>query len=221
MIRVDFDHKKIFITMVFYGPPGCGKKTWLQTMHRFAANPGRLNEIDNTSEKSLSFLLDYWPGQNIEGFSHIFEFQTCCQNLDFESLDAIVFMADSTPGCEKSNLEYLDALKEQVSAKGLKLTAGKLECQKIASGKKSGQQILSVSKIPCVLAFNKRDLNNCIPLEEMKKDLKLDEISSFETVGSEGFGTFGIFKDMHNRIIDGIHRRKSLVEIVNEKKSAP
>lgn len=226
MIRVDFDEQKIFVNLLFYGPPGCGKKSWLTTMHRHAANASKLLETSKENYSSLSFQFDSWAGEKIEGFSHIFEFQTCTQNLETESdkipeilsdADGVVFIADSSLGSEMANLRYLNALKDQLSSVGVELTNRKIECEPIEKNQKSGQQILKVSKIPCSIAFNKRDMDNCIPLDEMERALKFNDISCTETMGLEGFGAFGIFKDMDNRLIDGIHRRKSLVEIINEK----
>ena len=60
-----------------------------------------------------------------------------------------------------------------------------------------------------MLVYNKVDQLDRRPRTDLDKDLVIGGVPTFESIGKDGSGTFGPFKSLEHRVIDGIHRRKS------------
>jgi len=56
------------------------------------------------------------------------------------------------------------------------------------------EQGYSLSEIPYVVQYNKRDLTNIVPVSELKKVLNANGVPDFEAVASDGLGVFETLK---------------------------
>jgi len=226
MAEVNFATKTISFNLVFFGPPQCGKKTWVSWMHRHISDASSMEEYETEIEKSISFSYKPWQKIKIEKFVHSVTVRTCSidiqQNLQAESkilelADGIVFLADSNPKQAKQNVEYHKYLFGQISKSGRELTNNKLDAESIdAKWLSLGGKTLKVKKIPFMVSYNKRDLPNCMPEAQMDAALKRDEVQTCLASAIEGHGIFGVQKYMNSAMIDGVHKRKSFVESVLE-----
>lgn len=226
MVEVNFNTKTISFNVVLFGPPECGKKTWIEYMHRQLPKPNKMQEEVLENEKSMSFSYKSWQETKIERFYHAMAMKTCSLDIQkeprflsktLESADGIIFIADSSTDKEAQNIEHLDFLFEQMRQSGRELTSDKLDADLIDSKWYSlGQKELKTIKVPWVLSFNKRDLSNCMSLAQMESDLKRENVFTCESVAKDGLGIFGALKYVSHALIDGVHKRKSWWEGLEE-----
>ena len=170
MVEVNFNTKTISFNVVLFGPPECGKKTWIEYMHRYIPKPSKVLESSIEHEKTMSFSYEPMEGIKIEKFCHVLNVMTCSLDIHqqpplvsriLDAADGIVFIADSNPDNSAQNLEYLDFLFEYMKRSGRELTTDKLDAEPV-DGKwySLGKKTLRAFKVPWVLAYNKRDLSN-------------------------------------------------------------
>ena len=88
-----------------------------------------------------------------------------------KGVDGIVFVADSQIERLDASLESFDNMKDNLNEYGYDL-----------------------SKIPYVIQYNKRDLPNTAPVDELKKLLNGNGVLDFESVASQGVGVFETLK---------------------------
>ena len=225
MAQIDFKREMIFLNIVYFGAPGCGKRTWVRFMHDNAGNSEAIIEESLENESSMSFAWDPWGGIKIEGFSHVFNFRTCSFDMDdrppsrskiLGEADGLVFIADSLMENVNQTSLYFNEMIRQLRSFGVDVTDGNAEANEsipnLVSDKISNLQI---SKVPLVIAYNKRDLPHCASMAELDKTLAFNSACKFEAIGKEGFGTYGTFKYLEHRIIDGMHQRKGLLELID------
>ena len=93
------------------------------------------------------------------------------RKLILKGVDGIVFVADSQIERFEDNIESMENLIENLK-----------------------EYNLSLEKIPFVIQYNKRDLPNIAPIEELEKALNILKVPSFEAVATEGIGVFETLK---------------------------
>jgi signal recognition particle receptor subunit beta len=93
-------------------------------------------------------------------------------------VDGIVFVADSQQERMDANIESFQNMIDNLKEQGL-----------------------SLSKIPYVIQYNKRDLPNAAPLHEMKKELNKDSVPDFEAVAIKGIGVFDTLRAISKLVI--------------------
>ncbi|MDX2242407.1 MAG: hypothetical protein NW224_17110 [Leptolyngbyaceae cyanobacterium bins.302] len=203
MAQIDLERKLIRISIVYFGPPGCGKETWVRFIHDNARNSESLIEKNYANESSISFTWDPWQGIKIEGFSHIFQFRTCSFDMSdkypersaiLSEADGLVFIADSFIENANQNSLYFNEMMRQLRSFGADVTDGNAEASEsistLVSNKISNLRIL---KVPLVIAYNKRDSPHCASMAELEKTLTFNNACKFEAIGREGLGTHGTF----------------------------
>ena len=167
--------KEIDIKIVYYGPALCGKTTNLQSVH-LNLNPQQRGELISLATKDdRTLFFDFLPIQldNIKGFKtrfHIYTvpgqvFYTLTRKAVLTGVDGVIFVADSQDGKMKENIESLNDLKDN-----LKYYNKTLE------------------SIPLVLQYNKRDLANLVPVEEMNLQFNAMRAPFFEASAVSGKG---------------------------------
>jgi signal recognition particle receptor subunit beta len=214
MVAIKIQEKEIVINIVYFGPPGSGKKTWIRFLH--AHSPGSSNLIEqSTGEKTLSFKLPTIERIAIDGTSYSlsFTFTGCSSDIEnknhpsepLSQADGIVFIADSSPLMAEENILYRNYMQELLSNSGIELTdenANIDAAQFYQPGVYSKE--IAATKIPWVLACNKRDRANRRPIGDLENDLKIADVPVFECIATEGIGTFGPFMSLKHRVIFGI-----------------
>ncbi len=88
-----------------------------------------------------------------------------------KGVDGIVYVADSQVERMDANIESFDNMRINLDEQGY-----------------------SLSEVPYVVQYNKRDLPNVVPVAELKKVLNADGVPDFEAVASEGTGVFETLK---------------------------
>jgi signal recognition particle receptor subunit beta len=181
MSFINYSSREINCKLVYYGPGLCGKTTNLQYIYS-KTNPelkGKMISLATETERTLFF--DFLPlalGQ-IRGFKTRFHLYTvpgqvfydASRKLILKGVDGVVFVADSQIERTEANLESLDNLKINLREQGYEL-----------------------DKIPFVVQYNKRDLPNAAPLEEMRRLLNPSGVPDFEACATVGKGVFETLK---------------------------
>lgn len=181
MSFINYSSREINCKIVYYGPGLCGKTTNLQYIYR-RTNPdqkGKLISLATETERTLFF--DFLPLAlgDIKGFKirfHLYTvpgqvFYAASRKLILKGVDGVIFVADSQIERMESNMESLDDLQINLAEQGYEL-----------------------EKLPFAVQYNKRDLPNIVPIEEMDKLLNHRSVPWFEGVATTGKGVFETLK---------------------------
>lgn len=185
---INYSSREINCKIVYYGPGLCGKTTNLQYIYR-RTNPeqkGKLISLATETERTLFF--DFLPLSlgDIKGFKirfHLYTvpgqvFYAASRKLILKGVDGVVFVADSQLERMKSNIESLEDLKINLAEQGYDL-----------------------DKLSSVVQYNKRDLPNVVPLEDMDKLLNYRNVAWFEAVAVSGKGVFETLKAVAKQVL--------------------
>ena len=196
MSFINYSSREINCKIVYYGPGLCGKTTNLQYIYN-KTNPdakGKMISLATETERTLFF--DFLPLSlgEIRGFKTRFHLYTvpgqvfydASRKLILKGVDGVVFVADSQIERMEANVESLENLKVNLQEQGYEL-----------------------EKLPYVIQYNKRDLPNAAPLEEMKKLLNPGEIPDFEACAQGGEGVFETLKAVAKGVLSDLKKMGS------------
>lgn len=189
MALINVAAREIHCKIVYYGPGLCGKTTNLKYIH--SAVPGHakgdLLSIATETERTLFF--DFLPldlGQ-VHGFQTRFHLYTVPGQVLYErtrvavlnGADGVVFVADSQQNKLRENIASLQELARNIQAAGKKFL-----------------------EFPLVLQYNKRDMPNAIPIEQLDHYLNSSiKVPAYEAVASKGVGVFDTLKAISKLVI--------------------
>ena len=167
--------------IVYYGPGLCGKTTNLQFIYKKTNPQARGKMISLATETDRTLFFDFLPLSlgDIRGFKTRFHLYTvpgqvfydASRKLILKGVDGVVFVADSQVERMEANIESLDNLRLNLQEQGYDL-----------------------DQIPLVLQWNKWDLPNVAPVEEMQAALNPRNVPAFEAVAPDGTGVFETLK---------------------------
>jgi signal recognition particle receptor subunit beta len=205
MSSINLHTDEISIKVVYYGPGLGGKTTSLQHMHR-ALKPesrGQLISLATGIDRTLYF--DFLPVKlpKIRGFTVRMSLYTvpgqvhynATRKLVLQGADGIVFVADSQPARHEANMESLENLHENLRGHGMK-----------------------PETMPLVYQYNKRDLKNLLPVEQLDKDLNTRGVPWFETCAVSGKGVFESLKSITKLVLADL-KRKGIYQQEQKKKA--
>jgi signal recognition particle receptor subunit beta len=196
MSFINYSSREINCKIVYYGPGLCGKTTNLQWIYS-KTNPdlkGKMISLATETERTLFF--DFLPlalGQ-IRGFKTRFHLYTvpgqvfydASRKLILKGVDGVVFVADSQIERMEANVESLENLRVNLSEQGYDL-----------------------GRLPCVMQYNKRDLPNAAPLDEMRRLLNPRSWPEFEACATKGSGVFETLKAVARSVLRDLKQMSS------------
>jgi signal recognition particle receptor subunit beta len=188
MSFINYASREINCKIVYYGPGLCGKTTNLQYVYQKTAPDAKGKMISLATETERTLFFDFLPlalGE-IRGFKTRFHLYTvpgqvfydASRKLILKGVDGVVFVADSQEERYDANIESMDNLSINLKDQGYDL-----------------------EKIPFVIQYNKRDLPNVLPIEELRRDLNLRQVPEFEACASTGEGVFETLKAVAKLIL--------------------
>jgi signal recognition particle receptor subunit beta len=193
MSFINYSSREINCKIVYYGPGLCGKTTNLQYIYN-KTNPeakGKMISLATETERTLFF--DFLPLSlgEIRGFKTRFHLYTvpgqvfydASRKLILKGVDGVVFVADSQIERMEANIESLDNLRTNLQEQGYNL-----------------------DKIPYVIQYNKRDLPNAAPLEDLRSLLNTNKVPDFSGVASSGDGVFDTLKAVAKLVLTELKR---------------
>lgn len=158
MSMINYASREINCKLVYYGPGLGGKTTNLEHVYQ-KVNPetrGKMVSLATETERTLFF--DFLPVDlgTIKGFKTRFHLYTvpgqvyynASRKLILKGVDGVVFVADSQLERMEANIESMQNLYDNMAQYGYDLT-----------------------KIPFVVQYNKRDLPNAAPVDDLQKQL--------------------------------------------------
>jgi signal recognition particle receptor subunit beta len=193
MSFINYSSREINCKIVYYGPGLCGKTTNLQYIYT-KTNPdvkGKMISLATETERTLFF--DFLPlalGQ-IRGFKTRFHLYTvpgqvfydASRKLILKGVDGVVFVADSQIERMEANVESLENLRINLKEQGYEL-----------------------DKVPFVIQYNKRDLPNAAPLDEISRLLNPSGGPSFEACATNGGGVFETLKAVAKDVLTDLKK---------------
>lgn len=176
---VFFNHatRQMTAKIVYYGPGLCGKTTNLNTIYGKTTQKARGEMVSLNTETDRTLFFDLLPLDVgvVGGFKTKLQlytvpgqvFYNSTRKLVLKGVDGIVFVADSQTPMLDANKESLQNLDDNLRELGL-----------------------DIRQIPMVFQWNKRDLRNVIPIEQLESALNPRLQPSFQSVASDGTGVF-------------------------------
>ena len=194
MSFINYAAREINCKLVYYGPGLCGKTTNLQHIYK-KVDPGargKLISLATESERTLFF--DFLPLElgTIRGFKTRFHLYTVPGQIFYEAsrklilkgADGVVFVADSQLERVEANIQSLADMRQHL-----------------------GDQGIDPDKISLVIQYNKRDLPNAIPIDELQKTLNPRNLPWFEAVAPQGTGVFETLKAIAKLVMQELQKK--------------
>jgi len=166
---------RVHIKIVFYGPSLSGKTTALRWLFANVRSLAKGKIIEISDELGRTTFFDFVPVSASERI--VFDVFTVAGQRRHASqrikvlrdCDGIIFMADSTPEQMNENLASVQELR-------------------IALGTDR------MATLPIIVAMNKRDLPNALPIDYIVQMLDLEGYPVFDTIATEGKNLLRMFQ---------------------------
>jgi hypothetical protein len=195
MSFINYSSREINCKLVYYGPGLGGKTTNLQYIFE-KTNPqarGKMISLATETERTLFF--DFLPLSlgTIRGFKvrfHLYTvpgqvFYDASRKLILKGADGVVFVADSQEERMEANIESIENMMVHLKEHGY-----------------------DPDKIPLVIQYNKRDLPNAAPVEELRKLLNPKNLIEFEGIATKGDGVFDTLKSVAKLVLQELKSGK-------------
>jgi signal recognition particle receptor subunit beta len=188
MSFINYSAREINCKIVYYGPGLCGKTTNLLYIYKKTTPDSKGKMISLATETERTLFFDFLPLSlgTIRGFKvrfHLYTvpgqvFYDASRKLILRGVDGVVFVADSQVERMEANIESAENLRKNLTEQGFNLDT-----------------------IPYTVQYNKRDLPNVVPLEEINKSLNPRSVPYFEGVATQGKGVFDTLKEIAKQVI--------------------
>lgn len=193
MSLINMAKREINCKIVYYGIGLSGKTTNLHYIHQ-AVSPqdvGDMVSIDTETERTLYFDLLPLELGKVHGFQIRFQLYTVPGQILYQQTrvsvlkgaDCVVFVADSQASKLQENIECWNELTEQL--------------------KRMGKEI---SSFPLVMQWNKRDLQDVLPVSVLEQYLNPYRFPSFESVAVTGQGVIECLRVGINATLQRLER---------------
>ncbi len=199
MIEYDDLENKMILKLVYYGPAMSGKTTNLLRLHDIVAIEGRgdLMMLDTKDDRTIFFdLLPFFfiapGGLRIKVKVYTVPGQVrhdATRKAVLARADGIAFIADSQLSETTNNFESFGALEKNLAFVGI-----------------------DIEKIPLVIQFNKRDMKDIVPEDEVLRLWEQAGIPVIMASALNGSGVLETFRCLAKRTYDYIDSRYGLKE---------
>ncbi len=199
MIEYDETENKMVLKLVYYGPALSGKTTNLLRLHDLIDIEGRgdLMMLDTKDDRTIFFdLLPFFfiapSGLKIKVKVYTVPGQVshdATRKAVLARADGVVFVADSQLSETTNNFESFGTLEKNLAFVGI-----------------------DIEKMPLVIQFNKRDLENIAPEDEVKRLWEPTGIPVIMASALNGAGVLETFRSLVERAYEYIDNRYSLEE---------
>ncbi|MGD2045458.1 MAG: ADP-ribosylation factor-like protein [Gemmatimonadota bacterium] len=191
MSMINYASREINCKIVYYGTGLGGKTTNLEYIYS-RVNPetkGKMISLATESERTLFF--DFLPIDlgEVRGFKTRFHLYTvpgqvyynASRRLILKGVDGIVFVADSQASRAEANIESMHNLYENLETYGYDL-----------------------ENIPFAIQYNKRDMDNILPVEEIRAQINPMGVPDFEGTAIEGKGVFETLSCVSKLVVESL-----------------
>jgi signal recognition particle receptor subunit beta len=196
MVFFNYTTMQMTAKIVYYGPGLCGKTTNLQAIHQKTAPQSRGEMVSLETETDRTLFFDLLPldvgvigGMKVRLQLYTVPgqvFYNATRKLVLKGVDGIVFVVDSQAAALDTNIESLSNLGVNLSELGL-----------------------SLDQVPVVFQYNKRDLRNIVPVEQLTQTLNAVGAPYFEAAALHGIGVFETLKTISRLAITSVRKKLS------------
>lgn len=191
MVLFNYALKELTAKIVYYGPGLSGKTTNLQYIYEELPikNKGRMLTLATETDRTLYF--DFLPVEAgvVRGIKTRIQlytvpgqvFYNATRRMVLKGADGVVFVADSQRDLIEANLESMENLRENLRAHDLDL-----------------------EEIPHVIQYNKRDLPDVMPIEELNEQINTTNVPFYEAVASQGIGVEDTLKAVSSLVMSSV-----------------
>lgn len=194
-MQINYGKREVSCKLVYYGPGMSGKTTNLEVVHQRVPekSKGDLTSIATEGDRTLFF--DFLPidlGQ-VRGMTTKFQLYTVpgqiyyasTRKLVLQGADGVIFVADSQAEKINENIESLNDLQQNLDEYGLKL-----------------------DEMPFVIQWNKRDLPNALPVEELEKLINTFRAPTVPAIAATGEGVLPTLKLAASLVLDRLNTKE-------------
>jgi hypothetical protein len=191
MSMINYASREINCKIVYYGTGLGGKTTNLEYIYS-RVNPdtkGKMISLATESERTLFF--DFLPIDlgEVRGFKTRFHLYTvpgqvyynASRRLILKGVDGLVFVADSQASRAEANIESMHNLYENLETYGYDLDS-----------------------IPFSIQYNKRDMPNILPVEELRTQINPMGVPDFEGTAINGKGVFETLSCVSKLVVESL-----------------
>lgn len=199
MIEFDEFERKMVLKLVYYGPALSGKTTNLLRLHDLLNREGRgdLMVLDTKDDRTIFFdLLPFFfvapSGLKIKVKVYTVPGQVrhdATRKAVLQRADGVAFIADSQLSEAANNFESFSNLEKNLALVGH-----------------------SIERLPLVIQFNKRDLRDIIPEDNIMRVWGPTELPVFMASALKGWGVVETFGRLAEAAYDNIDKRYMLKE---------
>ena len=181
MVQINMAEREIVLKFVYYGPALSGKTTNLQKLHELLATSsrGEMVTLDTADDRTLYF--DFLPVTfgTESGFAVKLKLFTVpgqvmhrsTRKVVLAGADAVAFIADSQRASASANAYSWRDMEANLRSNGIDFDA-----------------------IPKVVQFNKRDLPDIKPLDDIRA--AWGDVPTFPAVATSGEGVLETFREL-------------------------
>lgn len=187
MAVIDPNKQEINLKIIYYGPAEAGKSSSLGQLQKKIQSKKKssVGQKDPT-EKTLFFDFIALASEAIGGYKTRFQVYTIHGESFYEDsrkyilkgVDGVIFVADSQIEKLQSNMESLNMLQADLYELGLAL-----------------------KDVPLVIQYNKRDLKNIPPADDLRRAINTLHVPDFETNAKTGTGIVEAFQECVKQVI--------------------
>ncbi len=191
MVLINKALNEVTVKLVYYGPGLCGKTTNLEKIYGNPKlqNKGKMISMSTETDRTLFF--DFMPmelgtiaGQKVRVQLYTVPgqvFYDATRKLVLRGADGVVFVADSQDSMRESNLQSLENLRTNLRINRL-----------------------DPDRVPIVFQYNKRDLPNVSPVDEITEYLQPGRAPVLEAVAIQGTGVTATLRSAVGLILENL-----------------
>lgn len=186
--------RELVFKLVYYGPGLGGKTTSLQYIHAHTKTEHRGKMVSLATPVDRTLYFDFLPVRlpNVRGMNVRLQLFTvpgqvyynATRKLVLTGADGVVLVVDSQRLRLDANLESLENLRENLREHGR-----------------------SMGDVPHVVQYNKQDLADVLPTEELDQKLNRHRMPWFGTVAPRGVGIFEALEAVTQAVLADFERR--------------
>jgi hypothetical protein len=181
MTEFDSSRRRANCKLVLYGPGLSGKTTSLEFLNKKLGPKQCGRIVVRQAESKRSLVFEFFPVsmpkyQDIDIRVQVYavpgqSFYQRTRKAVLKGVDAVLFVADSASSRLEANIDSCAELEENLTRYGE-----------------------SLASIPHVIAYNKRDLEDAVAVETLRRELNEHGAPDFEAVATKGTGVLEAFR---------------------------
>ncbi|TET18660.1 MAG: gliding-motility protein MglA [Candidatus Cloacimonadota bacterium] len=194
MALIRYATKEIVCKIVYYGPGRSGKTTNMQYLYSRVSKDRKGEMISLATSQDRTLFFDFFPLDLglIYGFQTSFQLYTVpgqvyynsTRKLVLQGADGVVFVADSQRCRNEDNIISFRNLDDNLAANGY-----------------------DIKEIPLIMQYNKRDIENVIEVDTLKKELNYLQVPDIAASALKGDGVIDTFRMVGKEVLSSIRRK--------------